>query len=186
MPQPLSGIYSCYSHPDVLPQRPDHCVGIALIAQQWAALETNLINVFTHCLFEDRPDDRQAGHIARTAWQTLDSLKARLSLLDAIAQERIPANLLKEFREKVVPEVRSRARERNRVVHAFWYCSDKYPDDLILLGDSPEEHLRYSVKEFHQIADRIQLTARNITNFLFRVQAQIAPKPQTPPPQPLP
>lgn len=176
MPQPLTEPYTLMSKPKLVLDYPEHAIGIALVASEWAALESHLISSFSFCLFALHADGVPSQKIAATAWHNLDSLKARLDLLKAIAADRIPRSLLADFVSVVEPEIRKRAGERNKIVHGHWHSSNKYPADLILGNPDPTQLKRYSVKDFHNVADRIIATANVVGSFWIAVEGLTRPQ----------
>ena len=87
------------------------------------------------------------------------------------------------WQKELRPELRRRAKERNRVVHGHWGVNDDLPDHLILHGED-NQHMRYSLRDFEDIADRIIATSNMAANFTFWVQGiSAAPFPVTRPPK---
>jgi hypothetical protein len=180
MPQPLRpGIdsYTLHYYPGLIKDRPKHAVGIALVASEWAALEAQLIAIFTFSLFAfSERGGHEATNIAAAAWDAMESLKGRLDFIETVAKGKIPEDLFKQFIEDVKPEVRRRAAERNRVVHGHWNIAKEYPDDLILMSDRGEPPMRYSLKDFDEIAARINATSNMAATFWFRVKERLYPE----------
>lgn len=182
MPQPIRAQCTLVFHHELIKERPNHAIGIALVASEWTALETDLIEMFTFALIPSGPwapsvwtRAPAASTVARHAWEAMESTKARLDFLLAICKGKVPDDLLKEFSTDVVPAIRSRAGERNRIVHGFWNTSPEYPDDLILV--SAEGNFRYTVKDFDDIAKRINETVIMFASYWTRVAQRLGAKP---------
>ncbi len=165
MPQPLVEGCQLEYRPMLLKDRPERAMGIALVAAEWAALENHLIQLFKFCLFALQGESQTSGQIAQTAWENIGNLNTRLDLLESIARQRIPLDLLQEFKDTIKPEIRRRSIERNRVVHGHWHLCDKYPDDVILESYEPSRRLRYNVHDFDDIAARIISTSNLLATF---------------------
>lgn len=150
-------------------RRKDHAAGIGLVAVEWSALEYELIELFSYVMFSTEPTE-SARMTAELAWNNVDSLKARLDLLSSIVHQRLPA-LASRFEAELMPEIRKRARERNRIVHGKWFVHDKL-QEVILLDDGPN-FFSYSVKDFDQVADRIRGTWHALRDFLTLAHAQM-------------
>lgn len=183
MPQPIKDGTVLQYYFGVIKDRPDHAIGIALVASEWAALEEELILLFTYALmpvgpWADGTWSRAPGPaaVAFRAWEAMDSLRPRLDFISRVGRTRLPDDLLKEFTSEVAKEIRSRAGERNRVVHGRWNVSPEYPEDLILV--SPDGNLRYTVKDFEDIAKRINVTISMLADFWHRVRERV----RSPPP----
>ena len=67
------------------------------------------------------------------------STSARMDTIAAAATERIGSSSLIEF-EKLLRTIRSRARERNTIVHSNWGISLKHPKAIVSV--QTESHVR--------------------------------------------
>src|SRR5262245_24659116 len=92
MPKPIHEGFSFVAgyHPRMLIQdRPEHAARIGLVAAEWAALENELIQVFEFSIFS-MTDEKYGGIVARTALENIDSLRARLDVIEALLERRVP------------------------------------------------------------------------------------------------
>lgn len=180
MPQPINGECDLHYHPKIVLERPRHAEGIGLVASEWAALEEQLILMFTYALFKDGSMEvSETTHVAWRAWDAMESLKARLDFIESVSERRMDAELFAEFVGTIKPEIRKRAQERNRIVHGHWNTCNQFPDDIILWVPGGK-HLRYSQRDFHDIADRIIDTSNRISEFWNRVSVKRwFPKPES-------
>jgi hypothetical protein len=105
----------------------------------------------------------------------MDSVIRRLDFIESIAKSKIPEFLLDKFIKEIKPDIRNRARERNRVVHGHWTTSQEYPEDLILLSSG--EAFRYTVKDFEDIALRINKTNLVAAAYWRQVKEYLRPAP---------
>jgi hypothetical protein len=164
-PQPPEGSF-IYRPRALLSKRPNHAAGIGLVSAEWAALEEQLILTLTRSLFAF---SREGGFaVAKTMLETVESTATRLEIISSVLEVRIPAEDFKFFETKLRPDIRKRAKERNRVVHSNWYVDDRYPDEVIARIDG--NYVKYSVKDFSDIAERIIRLNYNMIEFLGRFQ----------------
>lgn len=175
MPQKLADGYALKWEPKLLRKRPEHALGIALVASEWTALENQLIFAFTFCMFAMHGTSATSGRMAQAAWYSLDSLPARLKLLTNIARDRLSPDQCEAWK-KLQKDIRSRADERNRVVHGHWLTCDKYPADLILRTPHPDDIRIYTVRDFDQITDRIIETSNQIATFWHHIEHLTRPE----------
>jgi hypothetical protein len=173
MPQPFKQGSRTYQ-PLHLKQRPEHALGIALVVSEWSSLEEHLFQVFSLALFVFDPSSGQASKIARNAWDAIDSLKARLDFIQEVSETRLPPDLWNEFTTDLVPELRKRAGERNRVVHGQWYLSAGTKE--LVLKYSSEEPMTWTVKDFENTAQRIIATSNKLATFWHKVQHRLLPE----------
>lgn len=175
MPQPLKEGYTLEGKPRVVLERPQHAAGIGLVASEWTQLESHLIEMVSFALFVFSKQENVSKRLATDVMRTIESLSGRLDVIDTIMKPRIPEEMFNEYREKIRPEIRRRAGERNRVVHGQWHICEKYPDDLIL-NNRTDEPMRYSVKDFEDIAARIHETINVVSTFLINVSTFVREK----------
>jgi hypothetical protein len=164
-PQPPNGTFP-YRARILLSKRPHHAAGIGLVVAEWAALEEQLIQTLVLSLFAF---SKEGGYdIARTMLDTIDSITIRLEVIGAILKTRIPADAYTFFDNDLRREIRHRSTERNRIVHGNWCVDDHYPDDVITRIDG--RYVKYTVKDFTDIAERIIATTQKATQFLAQFQ----------------
>jgi hypothetical protein len=164
MPQPLTSAPDdvTYSPKIILKERPEHAARIGLIAAEWGALEQNLVNVFKFPNFII-PIPLFGGSII-TAMRAIESLAGRLDIIEDLMRPLAAPELMQFWFNNLRPELRQRARERNRVIHGHWGVSARFPNDLIL-HDHEGKHLRYSFRDLEDIADRIITTSNKAVSF---------------------
>lgn len=177
MPRPISRSSAALSyHFGIVKERPNHAIGIALVASEWANLEVQIITLFKRAMFPSLPNETEAAYVASRAWDAMQALATRLDFIASVARAKMPSNLLEEFVKQIQPEIRSRARERNRVVHGHWKTCAEFPDDLIL-DSSTEGLMRYAASDFDVIASRIQGTTVLVVDYWERAQNHLQPLP---------
>ncbi|HEY6281103.1 MAG TPA: hypothetical protein VIW72_04830 [Burkholderiales bacterium] len=170
MPQPIKPGCTLHSHPKAVLERPQHAAGIGLVASEWAALEQHLIIFFRGSLQTFARGAGAGSIVAQLAWDAMEGLKTRLDFVTDCLKNRVSVELLEEFKRDMVPEIRKRAQERNKVVHGIWQLCDEYPTDLICTTPGDPD-MQYTVKNFHDIADRINATTNIMVKFWVKVQA---------------
>jgi hypothetical protein len=174
MPQPLKPGCVLHYHYGVVKERPNHAIGIALVASTWTALEADLILMFTSALFDFAfaSREQEAARVARKAWEAMESIRLRLEFIGSVLKHKISDDLFTEFVEKIEPEIRRRSKERNRVVHGYWCTSPECPEDLVL---HDEISMRYTIKDFEDIASRINGTLLTVAEYWRQVKEQVNP-----------
>lgn len=111
-------------HVDVLQQRPDLAIGIALAIAGWASIESRLDAIF---LFSTRDEAALDAFRAKLGWDAREKFFYR-SIRDS---QGIAA--AKELRA-ILRVVAAPAKKRHELAHGTWAISAELPDDLILLG----------------------------------------------------
>lgn len=147
------------------------------MVSEWTFLEQDLIMLFQYALYAHLPGTAEAIDVSQDAWDAMESIKARTDFLASVLERRIPEQLCAHFAKEIAPAIRKRALERNRVVHGQWCTSEAFPDDLILIYKK-EKLARYTVKDFDDIAARIQTLGTTIKAFWLHVREQISPQAQ--------
>jgi len=116
---------------------------------------------------------------AAAMYMALANLSARLDVLKAAAKSRLPKELYSELEGKVIPAVRSRSRERVRIIHDWWGIDDAYPDALIYSEplwqnmQQPNPMLVYKLKDFLDIERRHHVLIAYLDEFHNRVWAAL-------------
>src|SRR5262249_40487101 len=123
--------YSLQRRPRLVNERPEHARGIGLVASEWAGLEERLFGVFATALFSFTKLGEPGRFIAMDAWNAIESLRSKLTFIENVTRNRVPADLFAEFHDRIRPEIERRARERHKVVHGRWGLIDQFPDELI-------------------------------------------------------
>lgn len=169
MPQPikLKAFSANYQSRRIL-GRPDLAAKIAWIANEWSGVEEFLGALMSVLLSRDRHGYAHQGHAILNA---LISLPAKLDAINAAARFSLKDNDLSELEKNLLPTIRTRAKERNKVVHAKWGVSNSYPNDLIAIPnwDSAADPVRYESKDFDDIAQRISETKDALKQFIERL-----------------
>ena len=185
MPFPIKGDYSLHSYHRCVLTRDKLAGRIGLVAAEWAMVESLLTDMFTFSVFALSKEEHAGQRIVRQAMGALDSLNARLDIVEAIIRPRIDATLFEEYVKQIQPELRRRAGERNRVVHSEWHVCDRWPDDLIAFAPG-QDPMRYTLKCFDDIAERIYQARVMLNNYWHRVQRSLHGEPPPPPGYPPP
>jgi hypothetical protein len=188
MPQLLKPSTPMEFRADSVRERPELAVYIAEVAAAWVEVEVSLGLLLAVILNTE----------ARTGvsiFLALTGSAAQEAALSAAAEARLPTELSSEF-ASLRSEYRTRAGERNRVVHGFWGVSPKFPDALIYCppehfvrdiahaysvvqatgiqesGPSREFYSKlriYKSKDFADILNRIHATREAVEKFLEKV-----------------
>lgn len=172
MPTLFAGGYQLNTRPGLLLSFPEHAAGIGRVAAEWAALEQRLLSSIAFNFFEWGSKEAKT---TKTMLSKIDSLIMRLTLIESLFEDKMPPQKADEWLKIIKPKIRKKAVERNNVVHAQWHACDAHPDKLISLSYGTEPML-YSVRDFHDISERICDTANLLDNFWHQVRETIYPK----------
>jgi hypothetical protein len=107
---------------DALTKRPDLAIKIAQVSATWTEIEVSM-GILLALIFQS------SARIGVAMYLSLTGTAAQRSVLLAVAQESVPAELRDEFVD-LLDEVRKRSGERNRIVHAMWGA---HPSDAAAL-----------------------------------------------------
>ena len=153
---------------EVLADRANLSIHIAIIASEWAAIEDVLGILLAEMLSSD-PGPTTA------AFYAINNLASKCDVLRAVATHQLPDALQKELAE-ILATTRKRAKERATVVHGQWVVSPKHPKSLLLMP--PTQKWRYgarpkpySKKTFKDIEERIRDLHSVVFEFTTRVAA---------------
>lgn len=153
---------------DSLQKRPDCALGVAKVASAWAFLEFELVAMFFSATGDwDIGEDGEAegtGHpLAVAALGSLESTSAKLDVIAAGIESYVPS-LSVDF-EQLKIGIRQCAKERNKVVHAVWGTSEKYPRDVIRVVTFDDAFIKYTPRDFDSITKRIKTQVDRVSEF---------------------
>lgn len=160
-PQPSKGHFK-YFPLEVASKRPKHAAGIGAVTSEWSFFETELVATIARCFFAFSAEG--GFNAAHTTLGFIDSITLRLEIISELLETRIPPEDFKHFQDVLIKEIRNRAKERNAVVHSYWYADDQHPEYIITWID--ERYMKYSAQDFLDIAKRILETNDKVKNFL--------------------
>jgi len=179
MPQPVKCKRATFSTRSVA-NRPELAARIGAIAGCWAWAEHTLGDIMIEIL-----GTTATGPLAM--YLALTANVARAEAMKAAAKERLPSHLYEAVLQ-TLKRMKTRAGERNAVVHGFWGTSDEYPDSLLLAEsrsrllwrtefpmhgeiseedaarfvDSRPKYQRYILKDLQDIEDRVNEMAGHV------------------------
>jgi hypothetical protein len=133
MPQPLRPPYQLNIDPETLNERPELAAQIGIIAALWSRVEMWLGILLGDLLGAE-------ARYGLAMYYAIVSTTARMDTIAAVATERIGKTELSEF-EKLLRAIRSRARERNAIVHSNWGISLKHPKAIVSV--QTDDHVRF-------------------------------------------
>jgi hypothetical protein len=158
----------------ILERRPACAVKIATVAAAWAEVEFHLAMLLGHATTAEMrtvgggefalATITKANPISIAAMEALESLSARLNVIQAVLAVSVSPDRCKEF-DALAPTVRSAAVLRNRVVHARWYITDSYLDDVLAVTADPNRFDRYTPKNLDWTIDQIFDVRRKVGEF---------------------
>lgn len=161
----LRGDQRTSANPKQVMKRPECAARIAFIASCSAALENALVDLAAMASATDlKVLDVTGGPgafgmsgtenaVARAILSTLTSMRARLDAIEALIEVSSPM-FATDF-EQLGRRVMRVTKRRNEVVHAVWAVLDDLPDSLLLPTERPSVFIRYTLKDFDQIAAAI-------------------------------
>jgi hypothetical protein len=125
MPQPLRDLKGVRLGPVAILQRPQLAALIAGIVVRWNNVEMEMASLMCKCT-------ASMANLEQTMamYTAMQSDGAKRSLLKSAAQSVISVDQYEALDERL-ELVRTRALERNKIVHALWGTSDAHPDVLI-------------------------------------------------------
>jgi hypothetical protein len=136
-------------------------------------LEKYVLWLFQSAIFRRDTGASRESEIATRAWDAMGTIKARLDFIESVATPMFSPELLDEWRNKIVPKIRDRANERNKIVHGMWHISRERPNALILFYRS-EKPMEYTNKDFDEISQRMNQLLEKMGDFWMRVEQHIA------------
>ena len=157
-----------------LAERPECAALIGLVANAWAWLEYQLGDLFEIATAEIYRSDghiiRRVSPIAIASFGTLESLSARLGVIEAALELMLP---------KAVPgfasltaQIRSCARGRNQVVHSGWGVNEKFPRHVIRMPKGGvDPYIKWTPKDFQREID--QILAQSALIGAFKMECMI-------------
>jgi hypothetical protein len=174
MPQQLPVGKSVTSGDDVVLQRPELAAQMASIISNWTQIEEMLLWIYgllmgdylPQGLFDPNVFTAPPSHpMARQIFDEVNSLNARLSLVAAICDWRLPKEDGEHFRAVLLPEIRRRSGERNKVAHQSWGVCNDYPDALILSAYYGPAQI-WKMRDFRAVSDRIIALHSTLSKFI--------------------
>jgi hypothetical protein len=166
MPRPLRPPYTGGGVSiDVLLRQPKLGASIATISHLWAMIEMHMADIMLHT----------AGKAALHIYLSMIPLDMKLSALLAAIKTELPQDFQMFFIDKIQPEIRKRAKERNKIAHARWAENGAFPECIIMLphiGDilSKKKSVDlYEEKDFTEIIHRITQTENIIRDFSYQI-----------------
>jgi len=169
MPQPIrtkSGHgFSARYEPFRVLERPNLAAKIGLVSTAWSGIEERLAILLSIIL---NPSQKGRDLFGHAILNSVISIPAKINIFNSVIRVSRDSRKYKVLVDRLLPEVRTRAEERNRVIHAIWGVSISYPNDLIALPtwdrmvDPP---IRYTEKDFDDIFKRITDTNDKLKAF---------------------
>jgi hypothetical protein len=123
MPSLIRPPYQLNIDPNALADRPQLAAQIGIIAALWSRVEMWLGVILGDLLGTETK-------FGLAMYFAIVSTSARADTIAAAAAERLDAPMMLEF-EKLLKIIRTRARERNRIVHSNWGISLKHPNAIV-------------------------------------------------------
>lgn len=172
MPQPMKPkIGQIFDDaPRLLETRSACAIKMALVALAWVSIESALTRWFSWAVSEPEQTaadtySLRANEAFKAALTSIENLHLRIVVIRAAMQKRFNASQAEQF-ELLAQELRTRAGERNIVVHSHWTFTDNYPDDVLLLQD--DRWIRYTAKDFELMVQRLEATEKKVIDFTLQ------------------
>jgi hypothetical protein len=121
MPQPYFGSWT--SDQNSLAQRPHLAAHVGIIASLWSHVEYRLALLIARILHID-------AEVATIMYLPVKSEAARLAIIEAIAKDRLPKELLLEF-QTLRKRIGSTGAERDNIVHGLWALPGNGNDSVL-------------------------------------------------------
>jgi hypothetical protein len=158
-------------NPRAVAMRADLCVKIVTIGSMWSIIEDALATIFAH-VTEIEP--AVAAHIL----YAVPGIHTRLQMIESAIDALVSAEALEIFRA-LMPEIKSRAVERNTLMHADWRVHEAYPNSLIWrrqLGNPIGRADVYQMKDFEEIERRMDQLLSSVQEFEQSVRLDWYPR----------
>lgn len=173
MPQPLkSG--SWISGPDALMKRPMLAAYIGNVVANWQTVERELLSLYALLMGDyvnpskftetGEPFQPPTHPLAYQIFDQFNTLQLRLNLVASLCQWRVTPERYEYFDQKLKPEIRKRAKERNAIVHGQWGLSDDHEDGLILMQIYGHPQI-WKESDFLAVSQRINATRHLLGQF---------------------
>lgn len=131
MPQPLRKIYrSMTTGAEALRYRERLAIHIAVIAQQWSKIESDMSTFFVLLADGD-------AELVTDIYLALRAESAQRAAMLAVGSRKL-GQAQQEQLEKLFTKVRKESLPRNRVVHGMWSVVSDHPHELI--WSDPRDH----------------------------------------------
>lgn len=155
--------------------RPGCATRIAAILSEWAMVETCLANLLAATMGSHTEHGKGGLSISGDRnsliiMGEIDSIHMRLRIVDSLLGPYLTLTLRADW-EALKRKIRGGAKQRNLCAHAAWLFNETFPDDLLLMAETRQNMLRYEVKDFDEILDRIQEVYGETTLFQHKVLA---------------
>jgi hypothetical protein len=125
MPQPYRGATNAYFAASILLDRPELGGRIVAISALWTVIEDLWGAILGIIVGIDKAD------VGIAIYHALTGTASQRSVLNEMADLYLPQELKADF-EALMRVSKSRANERNDIVHGLWFYDPKHPDALIL------------------------------------------------------
>lgn len=140
--------------------RPGCATRIAAILSEWAMVETCLAGMLAATMGSHTEHGEGGLRISGDRnsliiMGEIDSIQMRLRIIDSLLGPYLTPTLRVEW-QALQKKIKGGAKRRNLCAHAAWLFNETFPDDLLLVAESRRNMLRYEVKDFDEILDRIQ------------------------------
>ena len=155
--------------------RPGCATRIAAILSEWAMVETYLAHMLaatmgSHTVHGEGGLSISGDRNSLIIMGEIDSIHMRLRIVDSLLGPYLTPSLKVEW-EGLRKKIRGGAKQRNLCAHAAWLFNETFPNDLLLVAESRQNMLRYEVKDFDEILDRIQEVYGETASFQNKVLA---------------
>jgi hypothetical protein len=193
MPQPIrppstSGVAGpgITTGPNILEQRPDILLRVATIVTNWSLIEDELTTIYGLVMgdYITLPKNildsglawSPPNHpIAFQIFEKIQSLYAKLDLIDGILEWRAKQHQLAAFRDIHRKSIQKSYAKRNQIAHGIWGVCEDYPLDAVLLPKFGRQ-MRYSLRDFNETNETIISTHRDFGKFIHELYLDRAKK----------
>jgi hypothetical protein len=142
MPQPVRPLITINFAPEVILQRPEFAVHIALIAAKWTDIQVTLGHLLSKLTGSE-------GEAVTAIYLCLTSDSAKRASFEAAAAINLHDDSQRKEFAALMKYVGDRGKERNKIVHGMWGISDDYPGKMILI-DPDDLVASLAVMEVHR------------------------------------
>lgn len=155
--------------PRVILERPRLAALLGAIAAEWGDVDnifSDIFNLATFATFIPIGAHSRSTLSSAIFDQSFTSYRAKIDVLKRVLAIRYAKIFYDEF-ENLTNDLRRKAQERNRLVHAGWKICDKYPADLLQIRD--ERWIRYTERDFTNALDSSVLIRNALNDFFIKL-----------------
>ena len=170
MPQPFRSKSPIKFGPNKLLERSELAAHMANVIADWRSVEEILELIHSQALRASISKQRQSHRVtdlfSHQIFEAVYVLDTKLKLVSGALRLLDSTEFQADFL-KLYKNIKKLGKERNKIVHRTWGVCDNFTDALVMCSLS--ERTIYKLKDFVDLSDRIQHTAKVLLGFLSKL-----------------